>query len=331
MVRAVALAGMLAGCYSARPFPGAPCSATDQCPSPLVCAAGRCDVAGAVDASGDAPGDAIPADTAMRGPSGWFPATPVPGVNTSSNETDPSFTEDQLTLVFTSDRPGGTGGRDLYLGTRTTMSDPFAVRELTELNSTSNEQSPEISQNGLTIYFVSNKLNNGTLYRATRAAVTDPFGAADPVIVKNSGTTVTNGNKNLVAAGIGADGLEAVLVPVKNLANQMFGYDVESTGTFDTDFEIASLELGAAASNPSISFLGPAANATADVYLNANTPAQIYTSTYTAGVGANGTFTSPTPVPDFNDVGTRNAAPCISAGGSFIMFERDGDLVQTTK
>ena len=330
MVRAVALAGMLAGCYAPRPFPGAPCSDTHECPAPLTCIANVCDLAGTTDASiHDSPsGDSRPPDAAMPGPNGWFPATPVPGVNTSSNETDPSFTEDQLTLVFTSDRPG-TGGLDLYIGTRTTMTDAFTVRELAELNTTSNEQSPEISPNGLTIYFVSSRLNNGTLYRATRAALTDPFSGVQTVNVKDgSGTTATNGNKNLVSAGIGPDGLEAILVPVKNAANQMLGYDIESSGNFDTEFD-TGLELGTVASNPSISFLGTGSNA--DVYLNANTPAQIYKSTYTAGVGANGVFTTPTPIPDFNDVGTRNAAPCISAGGSFIMFERDGDIVQTTK
>lgn len=42
-----------------------------------------------------------------------------PLVNTTSNENTPHITADRQTLYFTSNRPGGMGGTDLYVSTRT--------------------------------------------------------------------------------------------------------------------------------------------------------------------------------------------------------------------
>lgn len=178
MVRVVAAIGAcaLAACYGARAFPGAPCSADGECPSGLVCVADRCDVSAGspIDASyggADDVGHDVAADAeGPAGPNGWHSATQVPGVNTAANETDPSFTDDDLTIVFASDRAGGTGGIDLYIGTRSSVGVPFTVRELTELNSTATDQSPEISTDGLTIYFSTNRNSSDALiYMATRA------------------------------------------------------------------------------------------------------------------------------------------------------------------
>jgi hypothetical protein len=253
----------------------------------------------------------------MPGPNGWFPATPVPGVNTASNETDPSFTADQLTIVLTSDRPGGTGGTDLYLGTRTTQTDAFTVRELAELDSTVNEQSPEISADGLTIYFTSNRGASSQLYKATRAAITDPFGAPAVATVHNG---VNNGNANIVQVGISPAATVAILVRVKGTTNQMLQYTIETNGVLDNDVDDTTLELGTSSTAPSLD-TGPA-----HAYLSAATPAQIYVST-----SLSGTFSTPMAIDDFNSTGTRNAAPSISADDSFIMFERDGDILQASK
>jgi hypothetical protein len=40
-------------------------------------------------------------------------------INTTSAEQNPYLSSDRMTLFFTSDRPGGSGGPDLYLTTRT--------------------------------------------------------------------------------------------------------------------------------------------------------------------------------------------------------------------
>jgi hypothetical protein len=49
------------------------------------------------------------------------PALPVSEVNTTSNESDPFITADGTTLFFVSDRPGGSGGLDIYYAVRSRM------------------------------------------------------------------------------------------------------------------------------------------------------------------------------------------------------------------
>ena len=48
------------------------------------------------------------------------PVNPGSSLNTAANEMQPSLTDDGRTLLFTSDRPGGLGGNDLWISTRTT-------------------------------------------------------------------------------------------------------------------------------------------------------------------------------------------------------------------
>ena len=44
----------------------------------------------------------------------------VPNVNTSSEDFNASISSDGLSLYFISSRPGGVGGRDIWVTTRTT-------------------------------------------------------------------------------------------------------------------------------------------------------------------------------------------------------------------
>ena len=76
-------------------------------------------------------------------------------VNSPYRETDPSISADGLSLFFSSYRPGGSGGSDLYVTTRVTTEDPW--REPVNLgpivNSTGNDSDPSISVDGLSLYF----------------------------------------------------------------------------------------------------------------------------------------------------------------------------------
>ncbi|GAI23484.1 unnamed protein product, partial [marine sediment metagenome] len=48
-----------------------------------------------------------------------------PVVNSSARDARPSISSDGLSLFFGSDRPGGLGGRDLYVTTRATIDDDW--------------------------------------------------------------------------------------------------------------------------------------------------------------------------------------------------------------
>lgn len=96
---------------------------------------------------------------------------------------EPHISVDELRLYYaTDDRDPVPDGRSqkLVVATRATLDAPFAPFEvLTELDTTDAEDSPALSRDELEIIFASNR-RAGTdfdLYRATRTARTEPFGA----------------------------------------------------------------------------------------------------------------------------------------------------------
>ncbi len=101
-----------------------------------------------------------------------------------------TLSSDELTIIF-----DGAYNYDLYMATRTSIGDDFSnitrlerdssnqVINNVNLSGTSNrEMSPSLSQDGLTLYFTSNR-NGGTyhIYRTTRASTSDAFGDAELV------------------------------------------------------------------------------------------------------------------------------------------------------
>ena len=86
-------------------------------------------------------------------------------INTSAFDGGPSISGDGLTLYFTSGRTGALGqaeghyDEDLYVTTRDTILDPFGPPEHLSppVNSTYFDVAPEISADGLALFFVSNR------------------------------------------------------------------------------------------------------------------------------------------------------------------------------
>ena len=82
-----------------------------------------------------------------------------PPVNSSSFDGDACFSDDGLSLYFTSDRPSGSGNRDLWVTTRQTANDLWD--EPTNLgpivNSSDIDVTPVILADGLSLFFMSNR------------------------------------------------------------------------------------------------------------------------------------------------------------------------------
>jgi hypothetical protein len=197
-VLGVVLAGCVAaGCFAPSPPTGLPCSEDRECPSgqrcdlaTLVCGTEASTTDGAPLADGTPVADAPPGapdarvDAAMVGPFGAPVA--LAAINSAATDADGSLTGDGLELFFASGRTGSIGALDIYVATRATASDPFVtVTRVAELSSTANDDCPDISPDGLTMYLVSARAG-GTLhdvYRATRpsraAAWTTPVLDAD--------------------------------------------------------------------------------------------------------------------------------------------------------
>ncbi len=97
---------------------------------------------------------------ASASPDGWSsPVNLGPTVNSSADDVDPAVSADGLMLVFHSDRPGGQGGADLWMCTRTSRDEPFGrpVNLGATVNSSALEVQPGLSADGLTLLFSSDR------------------------------------------------------------------------------------------------------------------------------------------------------------------------------
>lgn len=78
-------------------------------------------------------------------------------VNGPGNDWCPAISPDGLMLIFQSDRPGGFGGDDFWISTRTSISGPWptAVHLGPEINTPADEAKAEFSADGRTLLFAS--------------------------------------------------------------------------------------------------------------------------------------------------------------------------------
>jgi Tol biopolymer transport system component len=132
------------------------------------------------------------------------------------NSEDPTLTFDLLEIVFSSTRPGGVGGVDLWTTTRADTSQPWNDPELVAgVNSPDDATTPEISGDGTLLIFASSRPGGDglyDLYRSTRptrtAAWSDPTRIAELASPENEFTgTVSVDRLSLVFSSSRAGGL----------------------------------------------------------------------------------------------------------------------------
>jgi len=128
-----------------------------------------------------------------------------PTVNSSVWDSCPSISADGLSLYFCSYRSGGSGDCDLWVVTRATVSDPWGqpVNIGPTVNSSAWEYHPDISTDGLALFFFSNRpggSGDDDIWVTRRATVSDPW---EPPV--NLGTTV-NSSAREFAPDISSDG-----------------------------------------------------------------------------------------------------------------------------
>jgi Tol biopolymer transport system component len=133
----------------------------------------------------------------------WQPAANLGSlVNTAFNEnTSADFEDDEtgvLTLYFTSNRPGGLGGDDIYASTLQPDGTFGPAAAVVELNSASIDRQPAIRRDGLEMFLASDRAGSFgalDLWVSTRSSKSDPW--SPPV---NLGPLV---NSTIVDAGPG--------------------------------------------------------------------------------------------------------------------------------
>jgi WD40 repeat protein len=83
-----------------------------------------------------------------------------PVVNAASNDMQPTISKDGRSLIFTSDRPGGSGAQDLWVTERASVDDcwkkPMNLGSI--VNSPYNDAGPNLTTDGHWLYFHSRRL-----------------------------------------------------------------------------------------------------------------------------------------------------------------------------
>jgi len=127
-----------------------------------------------------------------------------PAVNSSYYDGEPSISSDGLSLYFGSQRPGGSGGADIWVATRATVSDPWekAVNLGPAVNTWSDDVDVCISADGLSLYidsFRDGGYGSTDIWVATRETLSDAW--SEPI---NLGPTINTTGES--APSISADG-----------------------------------------------------------------------------------------------------------------------------
>ncbi len=168
-----------------------------------------------------------------------------PVVNSSAQDEHPSISADGLSLYFGSTRAGGSGSHDIWVTTRETKDGPWGnpVNLGSTVNSTYSEWCPNISADGLSLYFCDylsprpGGYGEWDIYVTTRSSVSDPWS-----IPVNLGPNVNSSGID-ASPNISADGLTLFLN--SNRSGGLGNSDLWMTWrkTRDADWE-PSINLG---------------------------------------------------------------------------------------
>jgi len=274
-----------------------------------------------------------PVDVAIDGPTPlgpWGTAVELTALSSTDDDSDPSLTGDGLEIFFYSDRPNGAGGADLYHATRATTSAAFSnVQRITELATTGNEYSPEISDDGLTLYFTSSISGEFEVYSATRPDKTTAFGTPPTLETQLSSTD------DDFTIGVSTDGLVAVTgQDTAGNGRELFIHTRASTAAaWSTGTRIT--ELGSASDDE----VGGSLDATGLNIMFHSDRGQVagrfdlWTAKRTSTSAA---FDAPTPITELNTSGSAESNPFVSSNLRRMVYASnaaggDRDIYETTR
>jgi hypothetical protein len=123
-------------------------------------------------------------------------STPVPvgaPVNSAAAEMNSTLSPDELSLYFTSDRPGTVGPTDIWISHRECLTCPWQtpVNAGPPLNSAGQDAGPRFSIDGHLLFFQSDRTGLGDIYVTRRNNPNDDFAWGDPVLLGGDVNTAT--------------------------------------------------------------------------------------------------------------------------------------------
>lgn len=123
-------------------------------------------------------------------------STPVPvgaPVNSAAAEMNSTLSPDELSLYFTSDRPGTVGPTDIWISHRDCLTCPWEtpVNAGPPLNSAGQDAGPRFSIDGHLLFFQSDRTGLGDIYVTRRNNPNDDFAWGDPVLLGGDVNTAT--------------------------------------------------------------------------------------------------------------------------------------------
>lgn len=126
----------------------------------------------------------------------WSQPVNLVSVNSPSVDNQPTLSRDELSLYFTSSRSGGLGGNDIWVSRRLSVDSAWGtpVNLGAPVNSSSNDQGPALSPNGLMLFFHSERAGGfgaQDIYVVRRTDATDDFNWGAP---HNLGSEVNTTN-----------------------------------------------------------------------------------------------------------------------------------------
>lgn len=129
-------------------------------------------------------------------------ADPLDSLNTDLDDEHAELSADELTIYFSSTRPGGMGGFDIYFATRPSISAPFGnITPAPGVNTPGNERTPRITADGLSLYSMTATSTAAALRisLATRPNTAVDFSELKPVA--NINGALDDADPYLVAGG----------------------------------------------------------------------------------------------------------------------------------
>ncbi len=262
-------------------------------------------------------------------------------INSASKEQLPVLAPSGLSFYFVSERPGGLGGRDIYVSQRATLSSAWGAAQNmgSNLNTSSNDSISSISPDGLEMFMESDRpggLGGSDIYLSRRIDPNDDSEWSTPV---NIGGVLNNASNDYFGNYFvdPATGAGTLIFLSNRPGGQGFNDIYQSTrnanGTFNPPSPVNELNSAANEQRASISHDG------LEIFFSSNRlgPATIFAIFVSTRASTSSPWSPPVAVASLNTTGS-DGQPALSHDGTVLYFASgrpggsgDGDIYSAVR